>query len=135
MFPVIYRQYIYLISTEENRERFMQSPTTYLQQKSPGPLVPLRLAIHGPPKSGKTTCVFEFFTATLILIIWLVVLIDNLHKSVMLVIFPIILSSTKVMLLPTICWYFWHYTSLSLSTWFCRICLLKKIVVLLGFCV
>eukprot|EP00111_Clytia_hemisphaerica_P024229 TCONS_00071384-protein len=53
--PVVYRQYIYFLSHEENKERFIQSPQKFLQQASPKPLVPIKVAIIGPPKSGKTT--------------------------------------------------------------------------------
>ena len=54
-YPVVYRQYIYFLSDEDNKERFMQSPQKFLQQASPKPLVPIKVAIIGPPKSGKTT--------------------------------------------------------------------------------
>jgi adenylate/nucleoside-diphosphate kinase len=33
----------------------MQCPAKYLKQPSPKPVVPIRIAIIGPPKSGKTT--------------------------------------------------------------------------------
>ena len=32
----------------------MQDPMTYLVQDSPKPVVPIKIAIIGPPKSGKT---------------------------------------------------------------------------------
>jgi len=54
-YPVVYRHYVYYLSNEENRDRFIQTPQTFLQQASPKPLVPIRVAIIGPPKSGKTT--------------------------------------------------------------------------------
>ena len=54
--PVVYRQHIYFCSGEDARESFMQCPSKYLKQQSPKPVVPIRMAIIGPPKSGKTTC-------------------------------------------------------------------------------
>lgn len=59
-YPVVYRKHIYYLSNEENKERFMQSPQLFLQQSSPKPLVPIKLAIIGPPKSGKTTLANRF---------------------------------------------------------------------------
>ncbi|KAG8444676.1 hypothetical protein GDO86_009735 [Hymenochirus boettgeri] len=53
--PLLYRQYIYFFSTMENRDTFMKNPIRYLQQSKPKPSVPIRIAIVGPPKSGKTT--------------------------------------------------------------------------------
>ena len=55
-FPVIYRGYIYYLSSAQNRELFVQHPLRYLNQPSPKPVVPVRIALIGPPKSGKTTC-------------------------------------------------------------------------------
>ena len=55
-YPVVYRQHVYFLSSQQNREQFMQDPLTYLSQPSPKPVVPIRIAIIGPPKSGKTTC-------------------------------------------------------------------------------
>jgi adenylate/nucleoside-diphosphate kinase len=55
-YPAIYRNYIYFMATSQNRDTFMHDPMTYLKQSSPKPVVPIRLAIIGPPKSGKTTC-------------------------------------------------------------------------------
>ncbi|XP_053568148.1 adenylate kinase 9 [Bombina bombina] len=54
-FPLIYRQYIYFFTTKENRESFMKNPIKYICQSKPKPSVPIRTAIVGPPKSGKTT--------------------------------------------------------------------------------
>ena len=54
-FPAIYRNHVYFLSSQHARERFMQDPMTYLKQPSPKPVVPIRIAIIGPPKSGKTT--------------------------------------------------------------------------------
>jgi len=40
----------------------MSNPLAFLCQPSPKPVVPIRIAIVGPPKSGKTTCmnIFNF---------------------------------------------------------------------------
>ncbi|XP_075453717.1 adenylate kinase 9 isoform X2 [Ascaphus truei] len=54
-FPLIYRQYIYFFSTKENRDMFMKNPIMFIRQPKPKPFVPIRIAIVGPPKSGKTT--------------------------------------------------------------------------------
>ncbi|XP_069090617.1 adenylate kinase 9 isoform X2 [Pleurodeles waltl] len=54
-FPVIFRQYIYFFSTKENRDIFLRNPVKYLNQPKPKVSVPIRIAIVGPPKSGKST--------------------------------------------------------------------------------
>ncbi|XP_078504661.1 adenylate kinase 9 isoform X3 [Lissotriton helveticus] len=54
-FPMIFRQYIYFFSTKENRDIFMRNPVKYLYQPKPKVSVPIRIAIVGPPKSGKST--------------------------------------------------------------------------------
>ncbi|XP_068087386.1 adenylate kinase 9 isoform X2 [Hyperolius riggenbachi] len=54
-FPLIYRQYIYFFSTKENRATFMRNPIKFLAQPKPKPSVPIKIAVIGPPKSGKTT--------------------------------------------------------------------------------
>lgn len=58
LYPVIYHEYIYYLSSSSAREQFMTNPERYLAQTSPGPQVPIRLVIVGPPKSGKSegTC-------------------------------------------------------------------------------
>lgn len=38
----------------------MQCPSRFLKQPSPKPVVPIKMAIIGPPKSGKTGCKFEY---------------------------------------------------------------------------
>ena len=53
-YPVVYRAHIYFMSTLENRQKFMDNPLNYLRLPSPPPNVPVKLAIVGPPKSGKT---------------------------------------------------------------------------------
>lgn len=53
--PVIYGPRIYYPASQEARDCFMANPEKYTNGPSPGPAVPIRLAIVGPPKSGKTT--------------------------------------------------------------------------------
>ncbi|XP_058939170.1 adenylate kinase 9 [Kogia breviceps] len=53
--PVIHRQYIYFLSSKETREKFMKNPIKYIRQPKPKPTMPIRIALLGPPKSGKTT--------------------------------------------------------------------------------
>ncbi|XP_072711744.1 adenylate kinase 9 [Ciconia boyciana] len=59
-FPVIHRQYIYFFSSKENKETFMKNPIKYIRQPKPKPAVPVKIAIVGPPKSGKTTVAKKF---------------------------------------------------------------------------
>ncbi|XP_041351641.1 adenylate kinase 9-like isoform X3 [Gigantopelta aegis] len=59
-YPCVYRGYIYYLSSMECREQFVQNPIAYLKQPSPKPVVPIRLAIIGPPKSGKSTIAKRF---------------------------------------------------------------------------
>jgi len=70
-YPVVYRHHIYFLSDEEAKERFIQSPQTYLQQVSPKPLVPIKVAIIGPPKSGKTTRKLEMLLILFLLFLLL----------------------------------------------------------------
>ncbi|XP_069661200.1 adenylate kinase 9 isoform X2 [Haliaeetus albicilla] len=60
VFPVIHRQYIYFFSSKENKETFMKNPIKYIRQSKPKPAVPVKIAIVGPPKSGKTTVAKKF---------------------------------------------------------------------------
>lgn len=53
-YPLILHQYIYFFSSKENRYTFMLNPLKYLRQQKPTPSLPLKMAIVGPPKSGKT---------------------------------------------------------------------------------
>jgi adenylate/nucleoside-diphosphate kinase len=53
-FPIIYRNYIYFLSSKLAREKFLRNPIKYLKQKPPQPVTPLKISIVGPPKSGKT---------------------------------------------------------------------------------
>ncbi|XP_039093316.1 adenylate kinase 9 [Hyaena hyaena] len=55
VFAVIHRQYIYFLSSKETKEKFMKNPIKYIRQPKPKPTMPIRIAILGPPKSGKTT--------------------------------------------------------------------------------
>lgn len=57
-FPVIHRGLIYFLSSQEAKEEFMRNPLPYLCQPSPKSVLPIRMAIIGPPKSGKTTCMY-----------------------------------------------------------------------------
>ncbi|XP_049766364.1 adenylate kinase 9-like [Schistocerca cancellata] len=54
MFPVIHRKYIYFTSSKENCDLFMKDPMKYINQESYIPNLPIKLAIIGPPKSGKS---------------------------------------------------------------------------------
>lgn len=58
-YPCLYRQHIYFLSTPGARESFRKDPVTYLKQPNPKPVVPIRMAIIGPPKSGKTTSMLK----------------------------------------------------------------------------
>lgn len=53
--PVIYGPRIYFPASQVARKCFMDNPERYISVPSPGPAVPIRLAIVGPPKSGKST--------------------------------------------------------------------------------
>lgn len=55
IYPVLHRNCIYFFTSKENRETFMKNPIKYLRQPKPKPTVPVKIAIVGPPKSGKTT--------------------------------------------------------------------------------
>ncbi|XP_063773183.1 adenylate kinase 9 isoform X2 [Pseudophryne corroboree] len=61
-FPLLYRQYVYFFSTKENRGTFMKNPIKFIRQPKPNPSVPIRIAVVGPPKSGKTT-IAKMFTS------------------------------------------------------------------------
>ncbi|KFP37246.1 Adenylate kinase 9, partial [Chlamydotis macqueenii] len=52
--------YIYFLSSKENKETFMKNPIKYIRQPKPKPAVPVKIAIVGPPKSGKTTVAKKF---------------------------------------------------------------------------
>ena len=55
MFPVIYRSAIYFLSSAEARDVLISNPEKFLAQTIPKSSVPVRLAIIGPPKCGKST--------------------------------------------------------------------------------
>ncbi|XP_064026093.1 adenylate kinase 9 [Pogoniulus pusillus] len=59
-FALIHRQYIYFFSTQETQDTFMKNPIKYICQPKPKPAVPVKVAIVGPPKSGKTTVAKKF---------------------------------------------------------------------------
>ncbi|XP_071818767.1 adenylate kinase 9-like isoform X4 [Apostichopus japonicus] len=59
-FPVQYRQNVFFLSTQEDRDSFLLNPLKYLRQPSPKPVVPTKMAIIGPPKCGKTTLANRF---------------------------------------------------------------------------
>ncbi|XP_068199434.1 adenylate kinase 9 [Antennarius striatus] len=54
-YPLIFHQYIYLFASKANRKTFMLNPLKYLRQPKPHPSLPIKMAVIGPPKSGKTT--------------------------------------------------------------------------------
>ncbi|XP_038592648.1 adenylate kinase 9 isoform X2 [Micropterus salmoides] len=54
-YPLIFHQYIYFFASKENRYAFMLNPLKYLRQPTPTPSFPVKMAVVGPPKSGKTT--------------------------------------------------------------------------------
>ncbi|KAI6645758.1 Adenylate kinase 9-like [Oopsacas minuta] len=51
---VIYRSYVLFFSSIKARTRFRSDPFSFLAAPSPGPLVPIQVAVLGPPSSGKT---------------------------------------------------------------------------------
>ncbi|KAJ8355677.1 hypothetical protein SKAU_G00184710 [Synaphobranchus kaupii] len=59
-FPVLFHQFIYFFASKETRNRFMLNPIKYLRQPKPKPSLPIKIAIIGPPKSGKTTAARRF---------------------------------------------------------------------------
>ncbi|XP_031726212.1 adenylate kinase 9 isoform X2 [Anarrhichthys ocellatus] len=54
-YPIIFHQYIYFFASKENRNTFMLNPLKYLRQPKPTQSLPVKIAVVGPPKSGKTT--------------------------------------------------------------------------------
>ncbi|XP_026196504.1 adenylate kinase 9 isoform X2 [Anabas testudineus] len=54
-YPLMFNQYIYFFASKENRNTFQLNPLRYLRQPKPTPSLPVKIAIIGPPKSGKTT--------------------------------------------------------------------------------
>ncbi|XP_029352962.1 adenylate kinase 9 [Echeneis naucrates] len=54
-YPLIFHRYIYFFASKKNRNSFMLNPLKYLRQPKPALSVPVKMAILGPPKSGKTS--------------------------------------------------------------------------------
>ncbi|CAF4826662.1 unnamed protein product, partial [Rotaria sp. Silwood1] len=52
---VVYRKYVYFLTDDEARNEFIKNPMFYIRQPPPKSLIPAKIAIIGPPKSGKTT--------------------------------------------------------------------------------
>ncbi|KAJ8397628.1 hypothetical protein AAFF_G00436270 [Aldrovandia affinis] len=59
-FPLLFHQFIYFFASKETRNRFILNPIKYLRQPKPNPSLPIKIAIIGPPKSGKTTVARRF---------------------------------------------------------------------------
>ena len=59
-YAVTHRSYVYFLSSKAARAKFVQDPLHYLNQPSPLSIVPFRVAIIGPPKSGKTSLANRF---------------------------------------------------------------------------
>ncbi|XP_015211824.2 adenylate kinase 9 isoform X1 [Lepisosteus oculatus] len=54
-YPVLYHQFIYFFASKDSRNKFMLNPIKYLRQPKPKPSLPIKIAVVGPPKSGKST--------------------------------------------------------------------------------
>uniref|UniRef100_A0A3Q1CXD4 Nucleoside-diphosphate kinase n=1 Tax=Amphiprion ocellaris TaxID=80972 RepID=A0A3Q1CXD4_AMPOC len=54
-YPLLFHQYVYFFTSKENRNTFMLNPLKCLRQPKPVPSLPVKMAVTGPPKSGKTT--------------------------------------------------------------------------------
>ncbi|XP_060721057.1 adenylate kinase 9 [Tachysurus vachellii] len=54
-FPVLFHNFVYFFASKETRNSFMINPMKYLRQPKPNPPLPIKIAIIGSPKSGKTT--------------------------------------------------------------------------------
>lgn len=55
IYPVIHRKYLYFLNGSENRDKFSKQPLKYILQPFLRPTnFPLKLAVLGPPKSGKS---------------------------------------------------------------------------------
>lgn len=55
IFPIAYRNYIYFIGGENEKVKFIEDPLRYTFHEPHHPNIPLRIAVIGPPKSGKTS--------------------------------------------------------------------------------
>eukprot|EP00042_Codosiga_hollandica_P059181 m.907077 g.907077 ORF g.907077 m.907077 type:complete len:605 (+) comp60085_c0_seq7:3-1817(+) len=54
-YPVLLREFVYFFGSEDNRKEFLLDCEKFLQKSPPPPMTPVRLALVGPPKSGKTS--------------------------------------------------------------------------------
>ncbi|XP_053192664.1 adenylate kinase 9 [Scomber japonicus] len=54
-YPLLFYQYIYFFASKENRNTFMLNPLRYLRLPKPISSLPVKIAVVGPTKSGKTT--------------------------------------------------------------------------------
>lgn len=52
---VLYRKNVYYLADEEAKNEFIKNPLKYVRQPPPKSLIPAKIAVVGPPKSGKTT--------------------------------------------------------------------------------
>jgi len=53
-YPAHHKGLVYCMSTHKNRLKFMANPLKYISQDLPPPALALRVAVVGPPNSGKT---------------------------------------------------------------------------------
>jgi len=61
IYPVVFNHYVYFLSSPETRDKFLTNPMQYaFNYDHKCPVVPLQIAVVGPPKSGKTTCGYRF---------------------------------------------------------------------------
>lgn len=60
IFPVVHSPYIYFLAGEEVLSAFLNDPSKYLTRDLRPPLLPLRIAIIGPPRCGKSTLANRF---------------------------------------------------------------------------
>ncbi|XP_044755201.1 adenylate kinase 9 [Coccinella septempunctata] len=61
VFPMIHRQYIYFLVGKEGKEQFRKDPLRYVDIDNFNfPLLPIRIALIGPPKCGKTALADRF---------------------------------------------------------------------------
>ena len=66
--PVVYRQYVYFLSSSTAVKLFLNTPEYFLTQNVANYSVPVRVAILGPPKSGKTTGKYNMVVSNSILL-------------------------------------------------------------------
>ncbi|KAL3268319.1 hypothetical protein HHI36_007437 [Cryptolaemus montrouzieri] len=61
VFPIIHRQYIYFVIGKDEKREFQKNPLKYVDiDPFKFPLIPVRLAIIGPPKCGKSALADRF---------------------------------------------------------------------------